>query len=184
MALLDPLGQLYDAALACLCSITSEMVGAPQHCAPRIGPEIAYDMGQYADYCCEGLAYLTLGDIWVSDNSFPDQDIIRQVRGNCPPAFWAADLKLGIIRCAPVGNAEGEPPTDADWTAAALQNLYDAQALRQVACCIRDWVTTNQALYLGMSVVINRQTQVTPNGGCTERYLTVTVQFPNLDCVC
>jgi hypothetical protein len=182
--LLDPLAELYQAALACLCSITSEMPGAPEHCAPRIGPEITYDMGQYADYCCEGLAYISLGDLWVSDDSFPEQDIIRQVRGNCPPAFWAVDLKLGIIRCSPTGSETGEPPTDDEWTAAAIQNLYDAQALRRVACCIRDWVSDNTGLYLGMSVVINRQTQVTPNGGCVERYFTVTLQFPNLDCVC
>jgi hypothetical protein len=184
--LLDPLSELYTQALSCLCAITSVMPGKPpQHCAPRIGPEITYDMGQYADYCCEGLAYLALGDIWLSEASFPEQDIIRQIRGNCVPGAWAADLKLGIIRCSPVGNPEnGEPPTDDDWTAAAVQNLYDAQALRRVACCIHNWITDNETLYLGMSVVINRQIQVTPNGGCVERYFTVTVQFPNLDCSC
>lgn len=184
MALLDPVAALHAAALNCLCTITSAMVGPPKHCAPRIGPEITYDMGQWTDYCCEGLAYLSLGDTWVSDNSFPDQDIIRQVRGNCPPGFWAQDFKFGIIRCSPTGKADGEPPTDADWTAAATQNLRDAQALRQVACCFRNFVTSATGMYVGMSVVINRQTQVTPNGGCTERYFTMTVQFPNIDCVC
>lgn len=182
--LLDPLSELYTQALGCLCAITHAMPGAPLHCAPRVGPEITYDMGQWTDYCCEGLAYISLGDTWVSDNSFPDQDIIRQVRGNCPPGFWAQDLKLGIIRCSPVGSEDGEPPTDADWTAAATQNLYDAQALRRVACCIRDFVTSATGMYTGMSVVINRQVQVTPNGGCTERYVTITVQFPNIDCIC
>jgi hypothetical protein len=182
--LFDPLAELYTQALGCLCAITNSMPGAPQHCGPRIGPEVAYDLGQFTDFCCEGLAYISLGDTWISDNSFPDQDIIRQVRGNCPPGFWAQDLKLGIVRCSPVGSPDGEPPTDADWAAAAVQNLYDAQALRRVACCIRNFVIDNQAFYMGMSVVINRQVQTTPNGGCVERYVTVTVQFPNVDCVC
>jgi hypothetical protein len=180
----DPLAQLYSAALDCLCFITAEMPGAPSHCAPRVGPEVAYDMGQYSDLCCEGLAYISLGDTWASSASFPEQDIVRQANAVCPPVTWAQDLRLGIIRCSPTGNANGEPPTDDDWTAAALQNLYDAQALRQVACCIRNYVVTNEGQYVGMSVVINRQTQGTPQGGCVERWFTITVQFANLDCSC
>jgi hypothetical protein len=182
---LDPVVELYEAALACLCAAVAENPNPPAHCAPRVGPEIAYDMGQYTDYCCEGLAYISLGDTWASSASFPEQDIVRQADAVCPPATWAQDFKLGIIRCSPTGDPEnGEPPTDADWLAAATQNLVDAQSLRVAACCFRNFVISNVGLYTGMSVVINRQTQVTPNGGCVERYVTITVQFPNLDCSC
>jgi hypothetical protein len=62
--------------------------------------------------------------------------------------------------------------------------MYDAQSLRVATCCFRTWVINNQGLYTGMSVIINRQVQGTPNGGCVERYVTMTVQFPNLDCAC
>jgi hypothetical protein len=181
---LDPVVELYEAALACLCAAVAENPNPPAHCAPRVGPEIAYDMGQYTDYCCEGLAYISLGDTWASSASFPEQDIVRQANAVCPPVTWAQDFKLGIIRCSPTGNENGEPPTDADWLAAAAQNLVDAQSLRVAACCFRNFVIANTGLYTGMSVVINRQTQVTPNGGCVERYVTITVQFPNLDCSC
>jgi hypothetical protein len=34
----------------------------------------------------------------------------------------------------------------------------------------------------GMSVVIDRQVQGPPLGGCIERYVNVQVQFPNCDC--
>jgi len=37
-------------------------------------------------------------------------------------------------------------------------------------------------LFEGMSIVIERQTQGSPNGGCVERSLTITVQMPNCDC--
>lgn len=180
----DPLAELYTQALSCLCAITNSMPGAPAHCAPRVGPQVAYDAGQYTDYCCEGLAYIVLGDSWLSMDSFPEQDIIRQAVGNCPPGAWAQELRLGIVRCSPTGSPTGEPPTDAEWTEAAIQNLYDAQALRRVSCCIYNYVHQNQGFYEGMSVVINRQIQANPQGGCVERYFTITVQFPNTDCVC
>jgi hypothetical protein len=181
---LDPVAGLFTQALACLCTAVNEQPNPPQHCAARVGVQIAYDAGQYTDYCCEGLAYVALGDSWLSMDSFPEQDIVRQIQGSCAPGAWAVDFKLGIIRCSPVGKSDGEPPTDADWTTAATQNVHDAQALRRATCCLRQWVINNQSIYLGMAVVINRQTQGTPNGGCVERYVTVTAQFPNLDCVC
>jgi hypothetical protein len=33
-----------------------------------------------------------------------------------------------------------------------------------------------------MSIVIDRQIQGNPSGGCVERFMTLTVQFPNCDC--
>lgn len=185
---LDPVVELFAQGLSCLCAAVAENPNPPQHCAPRVGTEVLYDMGQYADSCCEGLAYIMLGDTYFSSDSFPDQDIIRQVRGNCFPPTWAQVFKLGIVRCITSGQPDGEPATDAEWTAAAIQNMYDSQSLRQAACCFRDWVQGRQGeqnnLYDGMSVVINRQIQANPAGGCVERYMTVVVQFPDVDCPC
>lgn len=184
-ARLDPVVDMYTQLLSCLCAAVSEQPNPPLHCVPRVGTEVLYDMGQYSDQCCEGLAYIMLGDTYFSSDSFPDQDIIRQVRGNCAPPTWGQNFKVGIVRCISAGQPDGEPPTDAEWTAAAIQNLYDAQSLRQAACCFRNWVMTQYGtIYDGMSVVINRQTQANPAGGCVERYMTVAVQFPNLDCSC
>lgn len=182
--ILDPVVEIFTQALSCLCTAVNSAPNPPAHCAPRVGLEVAYDLGQYTDYCCEGLAYVSLGDSWLSQDSFPDQDIVRQVQGSCVPGTWAQDFKLGIVRCSPVGQPDGEPPTDDDWTTASIQNLYDAQSLRRAVCCVRNWVLNNVGIYLGMSVVINRQTQGTPNGGCVERSAMITVQFPNLDCLC
>jgi hypothetical protein len=47
---------------------------------------------------------------------------------------------------------------------------------------MRNYIATNNDLFLGMSIVIGRQLQNNPQGGCVERNMTLTIQFPNCDC--
>lgn len=169
-----------NAALACLCETVSGIPNPPQHCCFRVGTEIIHDAGISIDQCCEGIAYVALGDMFPSAVSFPEQDIVRQANSNCAPPTWGLYLKVGIIRCIPVG---GMDPLDCDsWNSAALQNIYDAAALTRTACCIRSYVTTQSTDLLGMSVVIDRQVQGNPLGGCVERFFTIAVQIPNCEC--
>lgn len=172
---------LMNKLLECLCLYSQSTEGAPTHCCFRVGTEIAHDAGMLQDQCCEGIAYVALGDTYFSADSFPEQDIIRQAGSQCAPPTWAQAFKVGIIRCAPVGN-EFVPPSCTDWNLASRQNVIDAKTLRQVACCIRDYVVNNSDLFFGMSLVIDRQTQGNPQGGCVERSMTLTAQFPNCDC--
>lgn len=182
---LDPVIELYEQALACLCLAVSENPNPPAHCSPRVGTEVVYDLGQYTDLCCEGLAYTMLGDTYFSATSFPEQDIVQQISGSCRPPAWAQIIRLGIVRCISAGDELGEPPSDAVWLEEARQNLYDSQSLRRAACCLRESVVTGGqgTLYDGMNVVIGRITQGNPQGGCIERYVDVTLQFPD-DCGC
>lgn len=166
--------------LNCLCVAVSGNPNPPQHCCYRVGNEVAYDAAQEADLCCEGLAYVTMGDVYPSVSSFPDQDIIRQIDGNCIPASWGVEFRIGIIRCAPVGD-ENFPPSCADWNASFIQSAHDSQALRKAACCFRNWLSTSTQ-FMGMSMVIQRQTQAGPSGGCLERVQPLVVQIPNCDC--
>jgi hypothetical protein len=172
-----------DKLLECLCTYSQAAEGAPAHCCFRVGTEIAHDAGILEDQCCEGIAYVALGDTYPSSDSFPEQDIVRQAAAHCAPPTWAQAFKVGIIRCAPTGN-QFLPPSCTDWNAAARQNIIDAKTLRQVACCMRDFVVNNDNLFFGMSLVIERQTQGNPQGGCVERSMTLTAQFPNYDCAC
>jgi hypothetical protein len=130
--------------------------------------------------CCEGIAYVSLGDTYPSSASFPEQDIVRQADAVCSPPSWAQIFKAGIIRCVPTGDED--PPTCDDWNAAFTQNIYDGLSLRRAQCCFRSYVTSNDDLFLGMSVVMERQVQGSPLGGCVERYFTIAVQIPNCDC--
>lgn len=176
--LVQPLAQ---ALLDCLCATVALAPNPPAHCCFRVGNEVAHDADLFGDLCCEGLGYVTLGDIYPSTDSFPEQDIIRQAISRCGIASWAVSLKVGIVRCAPVGGPNGEMPSCIDWNTAATQNFSDAQVLRSVACCFINQITT-MPIMNGMSVVVNRQIQSTPQGGCVERYLTIDVQIPNCDC--
>lgn len=73
-------------------------------------------------------------------------------------------------------------PTCTEWTAAAIENMWDSVVLRKALCCYRTAVR-NTLYFEGMSVVIDRQIQGPPLGGCVERYTSATVQFPNCDCM-
>jgi hypothetical protein len=171
------------AALSCLSQAVSGLPGTPANICYRVGLDVAHDLDMVNDLCCEGLAYVALGDTYPSSASFPDQDIIRQANAVCPPVSWAQTLKFGIVRCIPVVMDDfGTMPSCADWNTAALQNMYDSIALRRTACCFREFISNNTGLLEGMSVVIDRQTQGSPIGGCVERSMTINVQMPNCDC--
>lgn len=172
---------LMEQLLLCLCEQAAAQPNPPQHCCFRVGTEIAHDAGILQDLCCEGLAYVALGDTYPSSDSFPEQDIVRQANAHCAPSTWAQQFKVGIIRCVPTGD-EFLPPNCTEWNAASRQNVIDAQTLRRVACCMRDFVVNSAGDFFGMSFVIERQSQGNPQGGCVERSMTLTAQFINCDC--
>jgi hypothetical protein len=177
----DLVQPIADLLLSCLCTEVQRADNPPANCCFRVGTEITQDVDLFHDLCCEGLGYVALGDIYPSVNSFPDQDIIRQANSRCGIVSWAVNFKVGIIRCSPVGGPNGEMPSCVDWTSAAQQNFVDAQVLRSVACCFLA-ALPNLPSMNGMSVVVNRQIQSNPQGGCIERYMTFDVQIPNCDC--
>lgn len=179
----DLVSDLSAALLACLCTAVSGMPAddRPQHCCYRVGTEPVHDveLDQIAprDLCCEGLAYVLLGDNYPSSESFPDNDIVRQVQGNCAWPAWGVAFRMGIVGCMP--QAFDCAPNNA----AFATNLYRMRALNQAVCCFRSFVT-NSTTFMGMNLVIQRQVQGSTSGGCTERYVNLTAQIPNLDCAC
>lgn len=169
---------LSAALLQCLCSAVTGSPGAPQHCCYRVGTEPVHDISlEQIDLCCEGLAYVMLGDVYPSVESFPDADIRRQAEAKCPPAAWGTQFRVGIVRCAPTGS-ECLPNNEA-----YLQNVYDMLSLNRAVCCFRQYIRDSDT-FAGMSIVIERQTQGSTSGGCTERYVRVVVQIPDVDCGC
>lgn len=163
----------------CLCDAVAVQENPPLNCCYRLAGDVAFDASMYQDLCCEGLAYVSFGDNWPSADSFPETDIIRQARGSCPPPSWGIEFKIGIIRCAPVG-ADLSMPTCEQWTAAAIQAMADAKALRTAACCFRAGYESIDPQLDGMSVVIGRQSANTPQGGCVERSMLLQVQIPSV----
>lgn len=171
---------LADQLLSCLCTQLSSRPNPPANCCLRVGSQVNHDADLFVDLCCEGLAYVSVGDSWPTSQA-PDLDVTNQAQDNCRIPSWAVEFRAGVVRCIPVGGENGEMPTCQEWTDAAIQGFYDASALRAAACCFKAAANALPAMD-GMSVVIGRQSTVDPLGGCIERNITVTVQIPNCDC--
>lgn len=174
------LGPLLNASLSCVCEAVNGIPNPPANCCFRVGTEVMADAGLFVDQCCEGIAYVMLGDLYPASEAFPEQDTVRQANSSCAPATWALYIKIGIIRCIPVGDQD--PLSCNEWNIAAVQNVYDTTALARAACCIRNWVIREWDEAIGMSVVIDRQVQGNPSGGCVERSLSIALQIPNCEC--
>ena len=196
----DPIFVAAQLALDCLTSAIVTVTGlaaaagpsfawsAPNSTCLRVSTQIPFDMDKYQDMCCEGLGYVAIGGTWPSAEQFPEQDIQRQAQTACSPPSWGQEIRMGLVRCIPVGtqgSGAGEfgMPTCAEWTAAAIENMWDSVVLRKASCCFRAAIRNNaNQFWEGMSVVIDRQIQGPPLGGCIERYVNHTVQWINCDC--
>lgn len=174
------IGPLMVEALSCISNAIDLFPNPALHRCFRVGTEVIHDIGISEDLCCEGLAYAMLGEVYPSAESFPEHDIIRQANSSCVPPTWGVQIRIGIVRCIPVGGVDPLPCDD--WGAAAVQNVYDARALLVASCCIRDFVVNSNGSLLGMSAVIDRQTQGNVLGGCIERYVGLSLQIPDCEC--
>jgi hypothetical protein len=82
---------------------------------------------------------------------------------------------MGIVGCVPF--KFDCPPNNT----AFLANLRRMEAINAAVCCFREYVRTSEP-FAGFNLVIERQTQGSTSGGCTDRYVNLVAQIPNLDC--
>lgn len=83
--------------------------------------------------CCPGTAYVRISDKYPS-SIFPAPDTEAYKRNNCMPVQFGVVLTMGVARCVPgMGSLEG--PTCEDWTAAAVQDADDLDAMTKALCC-------------------------------------------------
>jgi hypothetical protein len=173
------LDAIMETLLSCLCEAVSGNPNPPQKCCFRIGEQVAHDADLFSDLCCEGLAYVALGDIYPVFGPFPEPGEVDQANRACSFPSWAINVRMGILRCTPVGT-DTTMPTCAEWNTAAFQQIYDVQSLATAACCFkRSWVAAQP----GMSVVIGTNSTTVPEGGCVERFIGMQIQTINCpDC--
>ena len=145
--------------------LTTRTDDPPAHFALRTGAEVGWDMSQNEDLCCEGFAYVKINRVYASTD-FPIED---ETFSACGPLAWAADLEIGILRCAPVGTVEAIP-TDVDWADTTDQVANDSVAMR---LAIEEFVTRLDPL---TDVLVTRSwLPVGPAGACTGGTQIVTV---------
>jgi hypothetical protein len=177
---------LLDWAEFCFISAVTGNPNPPENIGRRLDLQVAWDVDLWRDLCCEGLGYVSFGDVFPSWTGFPEPDVVNQANyGACSPPAWAVQIRMGLVRCVPSGT-DTTMPSMADWNAASAQQTSDSQALRRASCCFRQRIVADSDTpgpFWGMSAVIGTQGQIQLQGGCVERNVTITVQIPNCDCM-
>ena len=117
----------------CLCATCEENATPLCFCGVVPGLEVALDYhGNCANVC--GMAWVRVSAMYPASSV----GAVNTQPGNCG-SLVGVDVELGIMRCMPVGEADGSPPTPDQLRAAAELQISDALALwSAVRCCDPD----------------------------------------------
>lgn len=164
---------LANALLTCLETHTELNPEPPSQFCLRVGTEVIHDVdGETGTdkVCCPGLGYVRVGNVFPSSD-FPEPDPRSD---KCLSLSRALELVVGVVRCVP-GMGAPEGPSCADWTAAAVRDANDIDALFKAVCCWRDGVEFGKVQGRRFSV---SGTSVLQQADCVERFMTVLVEIP------
>lgn len=164
---------LANALLTCLQTTAGENPDPPAEFCLRAGGPVIHDVDAQTGLdkvCCPGLGYVRVGRLFPS-STFPEPD----PRGDrCLSLARSLELFVGIVRCIPgMGSEEG--PTCAEWTATAVHDADDIDALWRALCCWKDTAEFNAVRSRPFSIISN---DVIAEGDCIERFMTILVQIP------
>jgi hypothetical protein len=164
---------LANALLTCLETTAGANPDPPAEFCLRAGPSVIHDVDAQASLdktCCPGLGYVRVGRIYPS-TAFPDPDPLSD---RCLSLSRSLELTMGIVRCVPnIGTPEG--PSCADWTAAAVHDADDIDALWNAVCC---WVLTPQFKTIRSRPFSIVDCDVIQEGDCIERFMKLLVMLP------
>lgn len=181
---------LAEAVLGCVCAALDAAVadgvegalGCP--CRACVIPGVVAWDGCDALEGCGGQAGGPPGQLTVSVRQihpstldrFPAMDTsVQGVRGCTPPPLTAAELIITLLRCAPVMDEDGCPPTCEELTAAARAVHVDmATVYSALWCCLPGLGPGRRPLRF----VMGAQTVIGPQGGCVGLEQRVTVALP------
>lgn len=123
---------LLTSLAACLC-VEMQREGAPElcYCGVVVGETATGDLAGCSDNGPCGMAWVRLS------GSYPSTVVgaANVDPGNCGKAL-GLDIELGVMRCVPVADDNGNPPHPAAIAEAAALQVEDMLAMRRaVACC-------------------------------------------------
>lgn len=161
---------LAEDLLACLATEVAKVPVPPEQVCLRPGDLVGFLISTRQDECCSGLAWVRVSTFYPSAN-FPEPLETATVRGEVPS--WVASLEMGVIRCAPTGDAE-HLPTCTQWTDTTEAVLHDAAAMRAAYCCF-------EATRKG-SVMPTPWEPFAVEGGCTGGRMELLVRVASCAC--
>jgi hypothetical protein len=152
--------------LVCVCEALEETSCGCPECAYVVTGPPAWD------HCCNG-GQLTIGvDRIFAYERFPTPAATPYT---CMLPL-AADFTVTVLRCAPVPDENGNPPTAEELTTAASQVMEDMYAVMQgVMCCMAPTQKCRQ-------FQMGSQRPVGPQGSCQGSALTLSVALPDPPC--
>ena len=154
----DLLVRLTQELLDCACSALEKTAcGCPSRAFVAAGA-VAFDS------CCDtGQLWVGIDRIFAYGNFPAPAGVVT-----CSPML-AADLTIGVLRCAPTLNDQGEAPAAQLLTGSAAQVWEDAYTvITAVSCCLAEAGKLRP-------FVMGNQRPLGPAGGCTGSELKVTV---------
>lgn len=177
---------LAQAVLACVCTAleetATEVEGQPGcPCRACVVP------GTPAwDSCADPCSSDTGGQLTVSvarlypSTDFPAQSSdVQGVRGCMPAPTTAAELVITLLRCAPLPDSNGCPPTCDEQAAAARVVHVDAVTIMNALyCCLPGLGPARR----GLKFTVGQQRLLGPEGGCVGVEQRVTVALPGCKC--
>lgn len=117
---------------ACLCAELKAQGNTTMcFCGILIGDGVPAEFGDPLDGGCCGAGYVRL------NNAFPSTQFpVVDQEATCMTTM-AYDISVGILRCAPIGDSDGNPPTQEEMDDYAHQALADMATIRRVLrCCL------------------------------------------------
>lgn len=136
------------------------------------------------DDCCEGQLWVAWGRTIPTDwkaqsfGSFPTRAPRTSSVSAACLSLIAFDFEIGIVRCAPTIDDEGNPPSCQEIERSAMQQHEDAWALlRGVLCCLRDF--DSQGYYVSWE----QQEPIEDEGACVGSVLRVSIGHEICPCI-
>ena len=149
------IGDLYVAASRLLADVVSGLSEGPTPVPTRRGVTV----GQVPWGVCDQL-WVSIGRAAVTNN--PPVEGTVDSQGQCAAAFFLGTLTVALIRCFPVVDAAGNPPSPAAVGAVAQAIAADEQTLAAVVpCALADQV----AEYLLADYTFTSIEMIGPEGG-------------------
>ena len=120
---------------ACLCEeLEKSGLAAACRCllVPGVGPSL--------DFCQEGCDGGCPGEAWVRLlRAFPSQNFPAQDAAASCVTLLGFEVEVGVGRCLPTGDDNGNPPDDQEVFQTARLQLADMAAMRRaIICCFGD----------------------------------------------
>lgn len=130
------------------------------------GANVAYDD------CCDGQLWVRLVNVFPSGRPFPAADSTQP----CGILVLAAQLAVGVVRCAHTIDDNGNPPTPDELTGDALGMTLDASILLSAIQCCKLPTPADQLIRVGT------WTPLGVEGGCAGGEWSLTAGLKTCGC--